>query len=207
MSEAKADHWQSVYRAKSATDVSWFRPHLEVSLELMKQAGLNPSSRVVDIGAGASTLVDDLIGLGVRTITALDLSAESLDVAKKRLGVRAANVCWRVGDVSHFDFEPDSVDIWHDRAALHFLIDPADASAYVANATHAITPGGYAVIGCFASDGPEKCSGLTVVRREADDIAKLFGEAFTLVDSRREPHVTPWGSTQSFAYALLRKRS
>lgn len=207
MSASNTEHWQSVYQSKSASDVSWFRPHLDASLELMKQAGLNANSRVIDIGAGASTLVDDLLDLGVRQITALDISMESLEVAKQRLGSRAEHIRWIVGDVARLELDVDSIDIWHDRAALHFLVDPADAAAYVVNATRAIARGGYAVIGCFAKDGPEKCSGLTVARREAEDIEKLFGDAFALVDSRREQHATPWGSTQSFAYALLRKRS
>ncbi len=205
MSDKKTEHWQSVYQEKLSTDVSWFRPHLEVSLALLKQAGLQAHSHVVDIGAGASTLVDDLLDLGVVHISALDLSAASLEVAKQRLGLRATQVQWLVGDAARYPFAPGSVDLWHDRAALHFLVDPDDVAAYVATATHAIAPHGHAVIGCFASDGPEKCSGLPVMRRESQAIAKVFGDAFTLADQRHEVHATPWGTPQSFAYALLRK--
>lgn len=207
MNSEKSTHWQSVYETKAATDVSWFRPHLEISLALLKQAGLNANSRVIDIGAGASTLVDDLLDLGVQHVAALDLSAASLDVAKRRLGARASNVEWIVGDAAHQKFASDSFDLWHDRAALHFLVNPSDAAAYVTNATHAIASGGYAIIGGFASDGPEQCSGLPVARREPEDIAKLFGAAFALVGVRREVHATPKGVPQSFVYTLLRKNT
>jgi ubiquinone/menaquinone biosynthesis C-methylase UbiE len=132
-------------------------------------------------------------------------TAASLDVAKQRLGPRANQVEWIVGDVARYPFAADSIDLWHDRAVLHFLVDSIEASAYVNNATRTIRKGGYAVIGGFASDGPEKCSGLTVARREPEDIAQLFGTAFTLVEQRHETHVTPWGSSQKFSYALLRK--
>jgi SAM-dependent methyltransferase len=205
MNSDKTIHWQSVYQSKAPSDVSWFKPHLEVSLALLRQAGLNANSRVIDIGAGASTLVDDLLDLGVQHIAALDLSMTSLDLAKQRLGSRAAQVEWIVGDATQYRFAADSIDLWHDRAALHFLVNPSEAAAYVMSATHTIAVGGYAVIGGFASNGPEKCSGLPVARREPEDIAKLFGPAFTFVDSRHEVHGTPWGAPQSFAYALLRK--
>lgn len=205
MSNDKTTHWQSVYENKAPTVVSWFRPHLEVSLALLKQAGLNAKSSVIDIGAGASTLVDDLLDLNVQHVAALDISASALEIAKQRLGSRGTNVQWIVGDASGYQFSPESFDLWHDRAALHFLVDPADARAYVDNAAHAVRPGGYAVIGGFANDGPEKCSGLPVTRRDAVDIAKLFGAAFTLIDQRHELHKTPGGAPQSFAYALLRR--
>lgn len=207
MSNDKTAHWQSVYENKSSTEVSWFRSHLDVSLTLLKHAGLNANSRVIDIGAGASTLVDDLLDLGIQHITALDISAASLDVVKQRLGSRATQVEWIADDVTHHHFASDSIDLWHDRAALHFLIDPADTSAYVRNATRAICKDGYAIIAGFANDGPEKCSGLPVARREPEDIAKLFGKAFTLIEQRHETHATPWGSPQKFAYALLQKNA
>jgi Methyltransferase domain len=205
MNEAKTDHWQKVYQTKSSTAVSWYRPHLDVSLELLRLAGLDESSRLIDIGAGASTLVDDLLDFGVRHPTAFDLSAASLEIAKRRLGARAGNVRWIVGDAARYRFERDGFDIWHDRAALHFLVDPDDASAYAAGAAVAVARGGHLIIGCFAGDGPEKCSGLAVVRRDPEDIQKLFQRDFTLVTSRKEQHITPSGVSQPFSYALLKK--
>jgi ubiquinone/menaquinone biosynthesis C-methylase UbiE len=199
------EHWQTVYQTKQPDQVSWFASHLEVSLALLKQAGLNCESRLIDIGAGASTLIDDLLELGVRQITALDIAEAPLMVARQRLGARAEQVTWIVADAARLDLPADSYDVWHDRAALHFLVNPADAAAYVSTATRAISEGGYAVIGGFAADGPERCSGLPVTRREPQDVATLFGPAFSLIESRHEQHSTPWGAPQAFAYTLLRK--
>jgi SAM-dependent methyltransferase len=205
MTDRKSDHWESVYNTKEPSGVSWFRPHLDISLALLVQAGLNPRSRVIDIGAGASTLVDDLLDLGVSDITALDISATSLQAAKNRLSFRADQIEWVVADVARAALPVNRYDLWHDRAALHFLTDPSDAASYVTNVTNALATGGCAVIAGFAKDGPEQCSSLPVMRREPEDIATLFGAAFTLIDSRREQHMTPWGTSQSFAYSLLRK--
>lgn len=206
MAPSRQEHWQDVYLQKDSQKVSWYRTHLDVSLELIERAGLTPASRIIDVGAGASTLVDDLIDRGVRDIVALDLSSASLDIARRRLAERGASVRWLVADVTRVDLPKASVDIWHDRAVLHFLTDDASVKAYVQAATTALAPGGFAVIGGFASDGPAQCSGLTVARRDPVDIARLFAPHFTLVAERREIHTTPGGGTQSFAYALLRRR-
>lgn len=197
-------HWQAVYLTKDPGRVSWYRPHLQTSLELLKRGGLHPGSRVIDVGAGASTLVDDLLALGVVHITALDISEASLEVTRGRLGPLASKVHWIAGDIADATFEPGGFDLWHDRAALHFL-DAKAADAYVDRAARAMVPGGHAVIGCFAADGPERCSGLPVTRRDPHDIARLFGTRFALVESRFEQHSTPWGSAQAFAYALLKR--
>jgi SAM-dependent methyltransferase len=200
-------HWEKVYTTRAAEHVSWYRPHLEISFELLVKAGLNPHSRVIDVGGGASTLVDDLLDFGVRAVTVVDLSAQSLQIARRRLGEWARDVTWLAEDVTAMEIPAESFDLWHDRAALHFLVTPEAPQAYVRAAAHAIAPGGHAVIGGFAADGPERCSGLPVARRDPADIAALFGERFSLVETRREVHRTPAGASQSFAYALLRKNS
>jgi ubiquinone/menaquinone biosynthesis C-methylase UbiE len=200
-------HWERVYTTKAAEQVSWYRAHLAVSLELLIKAGLNARSRVIDVGGGTSTLVDDLLNFGVQAVTVVDLSAASLEIARRRLGERAKEVTWLAEDVTTMELPEGGFDLWHDRAALHFLVAPAASQAYARLATRAITPGGHAVIGCFAADGPERCSGLPVVRRDPADIATLFGKHFTLVESLREVHSTPSGIPQAFAYALLRKNS
>ena len=197
-------HWQAVYLSKDPGQVSWYRPHLNTSLELLKSGGLHAGSRILDVGAGASTLVDDLLALGVVNITALDISDAALEITRRRLGSLASKVHWVAADIAKAALEPAGVDLWHDRAALHFL-DAKAADAYADRAAQAMAPGGHAVIGCFAADGPERCSGLPVARRDPVDIARLFGTRFALVESRFERHSTPWGSPQAFAYALLKR--
>lgn len=205
MSSRSADHWDTVYRTKTPGQTSWFTPHLSVSMALLERAGMGCASRAIDIGAGCSTLIDDLLDFGLSDITALDISAASLDALRRRLGPRGGSVRWIVADAANVDLAAERYDLWHDRAALHFLVDDADAASYVGRATRAIVTGGHAVIGGFAADGPERCSGLAVARRDPEDIARLFGSAFELVHSQRERHITPGGASQSFAYALLRK--
>lgn len=200
------NHWESVYRTKQPDEVSWYAAHLSTSLELLRKAGLNEHSRVIDVGAGASTLVDDLLDLGVKSIIALDLSAAALAIARERLGQRGDQVRWIAEDVTRLTLPPQSIDIWHDRAALHFLVDPDAVRRYMSVATKALAREGYAIIGGFAADGPQKCSGLPVARRDPEAIADLFGPKFDLIEGRREIHTTPWGAPQRFAFSLLRKK-
>ncbi|HYM87349.1 MAG TPA: class I SAM-dependent methyltransferase [Pseudoxanthomonas sp.] len=197
-------HWQSVYRTKPADSVSWFRPRLDVSLKLLRQAGLNASSRLLDVGGGASTLVDDLLDAGLRDITVLDLSSQALETARQRIGPKAEGVQWLVGDLLLAEFPKGRFDLWHDRAVLHFLDNDA-ARLYAQRAAHAIAVGGHAVIGCFALDGPERCSGLPVTRRSARNIAELMAPAFRLVAEESEQHLTPGKTAQAFVYALLQR--
>jgi SAM-dependent methyltransferase len=198
-------HWDDVYGRKAPDSVSWYRPHLDTSLALLDGAGLHAGSRVIDIGGGASTLVDDLLARGVRGITVLDLSRQALDVARERLGEAGAHVRWWAADLLEAALPAAGYDLWHDRAVLHFLVDPAAAAAYAAQAARAIAPGGHAIIGGFAPDGPERCSGLPVARRAATDLAALMGEAFILVREHREMHRTPGGQAQSFEWGVLRR--
>ncbi len=200
------DHWENVYRRKPADSVSWYRPHLDMSLALLAQAGLSPASRVIDVGGGASTLVDDLLARGTSQVTVLDLSASALAIARDRLGAAAASVQWLVGDVRDIALPPEAFDSWHDRAVLHFLTDEASTRRYADQVAAALRPGGHAVIGGFAPDGPERCSGLTVARRSAQDIAALLGPRFVLRDERREVHATPGGGEQAFAWGCFTHR-
>lgn len=204
-STTRPAHWQRVYETKATDSVSWFRPHLDTSLELMERAGLSSRSRVIDIGGGASTLVEDLLDRGVKNITVLDIASKPLAIARARLGSRAQDANWLVGDVLRAELPTGGFDIWHDRALLHFLDDPADLAAYSKQAARAVTAGGYAVIGGFAPGGPEQCSGLPVARRSAEAIAQVLAPSFSLLDTRSERHHTPAGNEQSFAYALLKR--
>lgn len=205
MENTPAGHWEHVYRTRPSHGVSWYRPHLELSLELLRSAGLGERSRVIDVGGGASTLADDLLAEGVADVTVVDLSAVALDIARHRLGARATRVTWRVGDITALDFPEGSFTHWHDRAVLHFLTAPEEARAYTAQALRVLQPGGHAIVGGFAPDGPERCSGLVVARRSPREVAHLFGPAFTLVEERHERHHTPGGSEQAFAWAVLRR--
>lgn len=198
-------HWQNVYETKRADSVSWYQPHLRLSLQLLVEAGLTASSRLIDVGGGASTLVDDLLKGGLCHVSVLDVSDEALTLARRRLGEREKLVRWYVGDVLELALPPEGFDFWHDRAVLHFLSDPVDADRYVQIAAKTLTAGGHAVIAGFAPDGPERCSGLPVARRSAADIAALFAPTFTLVQERIERHCTPSGREQSFVYALLER--
>ena len=205
-SKATETHWQNVYRTKRADSVSWYQPHLRLSLQLLMEAGLTASSRLIDVGGGASTLVDDLLERGLCNVSVLDVSDEALSLARRRLGERGKLVRWYVRDVLELALPPEGFDFWHDRAVLHFLSDPQDAARYVQIAARTLTAGGHAVIAGFAPEGPERCSGLQVARRSAEDIAALFAPAFTLVQQRTERHRTPSGLEQSFVYALLQRR-
>jgi SAM-dependent methyltransferase len=193
-------HWDEVYATKPADTVSWFQPVPEVSLRLVESVG-HPSSAFIDVGAGASTLVDELVERGWTDLTVLDVSAEAMHVRQGR----AAAVTPVISDV--LTFEPQrTFDIWHDRAVLHFLTEPADVARYVELATRAVRPGGHLVIGTFAEDGPTQCSGLPTVRYDAEALTAAFGDAFTLVHSEREEHRTPWGAVQPFTWVVLRRR-
>jgi SAM-dependent methyltransferase len=199
-------HWQKVYRSRPADAVSWYRPHLDASIELLKLAGLSADSRVIDIGGGASTLVDDLLDLGIRDVSVLDVSDDALAIARNRLGDRAVKVNWYVADVLQALLPAGGFDFWHDRAVFHFLTDPTEVTRYAQLAAEAVRIGGHAVIGGFAPDGPERCSGLPVARRSAEDLAGEFAPSFRLLRKREERHRTPAGSEQSFMYALMLRR-
>ncbi len=198
--------WDTVYREKGAAGVSWFRPHLDVSLRLLERAGIGEDTRLIDVGGGASTLVDDLLDRGARHVTVLDVSAEALRIARERLGDRAGSVRFIVADVLAAGLDMAAFDIWHDRAVLHFLTRASDAATYAERVRDALVPGGHALIGGFAADGPLKCSGREVARREPDEIAALLGAGFDLMEAAHETHVTPAGALQRFAYGLFRKR-
>lgn len=201
------EHWESVYRQKSASEVSWYRAHLEKSLELIARCDLPPEAHIVDIGGGASTLVDDLLDRGHTKLTVVDLAEAALEQSKARLADRAASVTWMTGNATAPLLEPSSVDLWHDRAVFHFLTDAADRTAYLEQVTRCVRPGGYVLIGTFAQDGPERCSGLSVARYSPSEIAAVLGDEFESIAEDREVHRTPWGSVQNFSYALCRRRA
>jgi SAM-dependent methyltransferase len=197
-------HWQTVYTSKGESEVSWFQDSPHPSLDLIALTGAARDAAILDIGGGASRLVDALMDAGYTDLSILDLSEAALAAARARLGPRAAKVRWIATDVTVWEPER-AYDVWHDRAALHFLTAPSEQAAYVKCVGRALRRGGHAIIGSFAPDGPEKCSGLPVVRHDAASLGALLGERFTLIDSRRHDHVTPWGATQRFQFSTFRR--
>jgi len=197
-------HWNKVYSTKAPDAVSWYRPHLDVSLALIERASGERSASIIDVGGGESTLVDDLVARGYRNITVLDISQIALDVTKNRLGPAAAHVHWMQADVTRITLPPQSVDVWHDRAVFHFLTAPEQRAAYVRSVLHAVRQGGYVIVGAFGLDGPQKCSGLDVARYDARALHGEFGGGFCLVESSHELHHTPWGFAQPFVYCFCR---
>lgn len=198
-------HWDEVYAEVPADEVSWFQPTPAVSLGLIGPR-VRPGDAIVDVGGGASTLVDGLLARGHTRLTVLDLSARALEWARARLGPRADAVAWVAGDVLTHPFEPGSIDVWHDRAVFHFLTAPGDREAYVAQVRRAVRPGGTVIVATFAEDGPTRCSGLEVCRYSPGALHAQFGECFELVESLREDHRTPSGRLQHFQYCLCTLR-
>jgi SAM-dependent methyltransferase len=202
--DGRRTHWETVYATKAENEVSWFQDNPAPSLEAIALTGATPASAIIDVGGGASRLVDHLLALGFVDVTVLDLSAAALDTAKARLGTRAAKARWIVADVTAWQ-PPASYDIWHDRAAFHFLTDANDRAAYVACLKRALKPGGHAIIATFALDGPERCSGLPVMRYDAESLGRALGREFRLLQTRRHEHATPWGSRQVFQFSVFRR--
>jgi SAM-dependent methyltransferase len=203
---SKKHHWEQVYATKPATGVSWYAPHLARSLQLIERAGGGDRhARIIDVGGGASTLVDDLLDREYGAVTVLDLSEQALDVAKARLGPRGAGVTWLAADVTNAELPDAAYDIWHDRAVFHFLVEPRARERYVARVLRAVRPGGHVIVATFGPQGPERCSGLDVVRYDADALHDEFGARFVKVDSEREIHTTPWGSEQEFVFCFCVK--
>jgi SAM-dependent methyltransferase len=198
-------HWETVYGTKAPDAVSWFRPHLENSLALIERVAADRSTAIIDVGGGASTLVDDLLARGYQNLTVLDIAATALEATKKRLGSAAERVDWLVADMTQVGLPPHTYDVWHDRAVFHFLTALEQRIAYVEKAASAVKHGGHLIVGTFGLDGPAKCSGLDVVRYSAKLLHREFGERFDLVESLEELHNTPFGTTQQFLYCLLKR--
>lgn len=197
-------HWERVYGTKATTSVSWYQEHAECSLSLLRNTGIAKSAAIIDVGGGASTLVNDLLADGYSDVTVLDLSAAALSAARQRLGARAAKVQWLEADVTEADLPSHRYDVWHDRAVFHFLTEPQQRQAYVETVFRSVKPGGHVIVATFAEDGPTQCSGLPVMRYAASELHAQFGDAFALVKHVKESHHTPSGSVQQFVYCYCR---
>ncbi len=201
MSDERA-HWDNVYTTKAETAVSWYQPRSERSLQLIRSA--SPDGSVLDVGGGASSLVDDLLAHNYADLSILDISAAALEKSKARLGARAARVAWIAADITRWT-PPRTWTIWHDRAVFHFLTERLQQDAYIAAMKAGTTAASTIVMATFALDGPDKCSGLPVQRYSPATLAARLGPSFALAADARETHVTPWGSEQRFSYAVFHR--
>ena len=197
-------HWEKIYTEKAPDRVSWYRPHLETSLRLIEQVAPDHSASVIDVGGGESTLVDDLLDHGYQNTTVLDISQTAVDANRKRLGKAAERVRWLVADITKVELDPAAYDVWHDRAVFHFLTAMADRIAYVRQVARAVRHGGHVIVSTFGPEGPTKCSGLEVVRYDAESLHREFGVNFRLLGSSKELHQTPFGTIQQFLYCYCR---
>jgi SAM-dependent methyltransferase len=201
------EHWEQVYTTKATNAVSWFQAHADQSLRLIRDSGAAMSASIIDVGGGASTLIDDLLTSGYRALTVLDLSAAALAAAQRRLGGRARAVRWLEADITAVTLPVHAYDLWHDRAVFHFLTSSEQRAAYVQAVIRAVKPGGHVIVATFAEDGPTQCSGLPVMRYDADALHAEFGRPFELLKHEKEEHHTPFGTVQKFVYCYCRKAS
>jgi 2-polyprenyl-3-methyl-5-hydroxy-6-metoxy-1,4-benzoquinol methylase len=198
------DHWEQVYSTKPTDAVSWFQPQADRSLRLIRETGVSIGASIIDVGGGASVLVDNLLTDGFSEITVLDLSGVALRTARSRLGEQAGKVQWMEADVTNAEFRRHAYDVWHDRAVFHFLTSIEDRRAYVQAVVKAVKPGGHVIVATFATDGPTQCSGLPIRRYNADELHAEFGGEFTLIQHEKEAHQTPFGAVQQFVYCYCR---
>ena len=193
-------HWEQVYGTKAATEVSWFRPHLDTSLSLVERVARDSNASIIDVGGGESTLIDDLIDKGYRNVTVLDISRTAIEHTQQRLAAASSDVNWLTGNILKVALPTHSYDVWHDRAVFHFLTEPVQRREYVRQVISAVKPGGHIIVGTFGLSGPKKCSGLDVMQYDADSLHAEFGGRFRLMESTEELHGTPFGTTQQFVY-------
>ena len=197
-------HWENVYSSKDTDEVSWHQDRAECSLDLIRRSGVDHAASIIDVGGGASTLVDDLLGQGYSDISVLDLAGTALEAARARLGERSTRVQWWEANVLEVGLPQNGYDLWHDRAVFHFLTSAEDRQAYADAVRHALKPGGFIILATFAEDGPTECSGLPVMRYRPEELQAEVGMGFTLVAQEKELHRTPSGATQRFVYCLFR---
>ena len=202
---ADKSHWENVYGRRAIDDVSWYQEHATRSRDLITRLGVGPDDPIIDVGGGASVLVDDLLDVGHRDLTVLDLSAAALAAARTRLGRRADAVRWIEGDATCAPLPAGRYALWHDRAVFHFLTGTEERAAYVRQVLHAVRPGGHVIVATFAEDGPTECSGLPVMRYDAAHLHAEFGASFALLGHEREVHITPGGRDQAFVYCFCRR--
>ncbi len=203
----RKEHWENIYATKSVDQVSWYREHLENSLQMIVGTGISKTAAIIDVGGGASTLVDDLLEADFGDVAVLDISGKAIEKTKERLGKKSEKVEWIIADITKADLPENYYDAWHDRAVFHFLTDAEDRRKYVELVMRSLKVGGHIIVASFGENGPLKCSGLDIVRYNPETMHKEFGKEFKLLNSLKETHQTPFGSTQEFIYCYCRKLS
>lgn len=199
------EHWEKVYTSRQPHEVGWYEPHLLTSLTWIRDVSLPKYARIIDVGGGASTLVDDLLAEGYQRVAVLDLSHTALSVVKARLGRDADRVMWLEDDITSCELPTHSFELWHDRAVLHFLTKPNGKKKYLDALRKALKPGGRAIIGAFSPEAPPRCSGLPVERYTIEAMHKLLGREFTLERHHKELHITPGGTEQMYLYCQFQR--
>jgi 2-polyprenyl-3-methyl-5-hydroxy-6-metoxy-1,4-benzoquinol methylase len=199
------NHWEKVYSTRPETEVSWFQQHARRSIKLIRKYMPDKTSSIIDVGGGASTLVDDLLEAGYRNLSVLDLSNEALAKSRSRLGEMASQVNWIAADVTQASLPAREFDVWHDRAVFHFLTSEQERHAYKQQVLDSVKPDALVIIATFAEDGPESCSGLPVMRYNADQLHAELGKSFLMLGHEYELHQTPWKKEQRFIYCYYRK--
>jgi hypothetical protein len=206
MPDTRRAHWEAVYQQRPLDRVSWYQAYPTRSMALIRASGVSTEEALIDVGGGASFLVDTLLQDGFKDVTVLDISSTVLDRVRERLGKFAANVSLIPADVT--TFAPSRrYALWHDRAVFHFLTTPEDRARYVRVLDGALTPNGQLILAAFGPEGPERCSGLPVARYSALSLSVALGSAWSLEQSSLEEHRTPAGTAQQFIYALFRRKS
>lgn len=201
----RKEHWENIYNTKELKDVSWYQPTPTLSLDFIKSFNLPTTAKIIDIGGGDSFLVDNLLELGYQNITVLDISKTAINRAKNRLGTKSPLVTWIIADVAQF--KPTEIyDLWHDRAAFHFLTNPEDITNYVATVQSYLKPGGALVIGTFSEQGPKKCSGIEIRQYSESSLTTLFDDSFEKISSSIADHNTPFDTVQNFVFCSFRRR-
>ncbi|MCB7479862.1 class I SAM-dependent methyltransferase [Christiangramia sediminis] len=198
-------HWENIYSTKEFEETSWFQEKPETSLKIIQSLGLSKKAQIIDIGGGNSFLVDHLLKLGYKNISVLDISEMALEKAKERLGEKSEQVNWICSDVTEYNFEQE-FELWHDRAAFHFLTEDSQVENYISRLKTSLRSGGYFILGTFSENGPDKCSGIEIRKYSSMDLQELFEKDFEIVRLENLDHKTPWDAVQNFTFGLFRKK-
>ena len=202
---SQKDYWEQVYSTRLAEKLGWYRPHLDTSMSWIRELDLDEDAPIIDVGGGASTLIDDLLDEGYESLAVLDISDSALANSRKRLGRQADLVMWLSGDITTYALPPNRFELWHDRALLHFLTEAAQQEAYRSNLLNAVKPAGHVIIGVFSHEAPPKCSGLPVQRYDPEQLSDMLGNQFELVRHDKKMHITPGDVEQMYLYCQFRR--